>query len=343
MCAPQVMQAIGERLGRREFLGMAVSGAAAVSALVASPSAQAAEAKRPPARGRGRNVMGLSHVQSSQFPIWPGFTPIQITNIKNHDRDGFYGNTWTLWEHHGTHVDAPIHFAKGKWSADEIPDATLVAPAVVIHVHARAKTDPDTAVIVDDLEAWEQKHGRIPAGAAVFMHSGWEARANDETAFRNADRQNVMHFPGFSKEAAEFLVKERSIVGIGVDTMSLDLGNSKDFATHVTVLGANKWGIENLANLVKIPESGATVFVGVPRVKGASGGPARVVAVWYRRGRRSAARAEPAPGRWTGRLGSHRRREATPWRRRGVRINWRRRITNTCCIRSSTRRSMPRP
>ncbi len=280
MCAPQVIQAIGERLGRREFLGMAVGGAAALSALAGSPTAEAAEAKRAPARGRGRNVVGLSHVLTSQFPIWPGFTPIEITNIKSHDKDGFYANAWTIVEHNGTHVDAPVHFAKGKWSADEIPDAALIAPAVVIHVHDRAKAEADTAVTVDDVRAWEQKHGRIPAGAAVFMHSGWEARASDQAAFRNADARNVLHFPGFGKEAAEFLVKERSIVGIGVDTLSLDPGTSKDFAAHFTVLGANKWGIENLANLAKIPESGATVFVGVPRVKGASGGPARVVAMW---------------------------------------------------------------
>jgi kynurenine formamidase len=280
MCAPQVIQAIGDWLGRREFLGMVLSGAAAVGAPAMASPAEAAEAKRPASRGAPRNVMGLSHVLSAQFPIWPGFAPIQVTKVRDHDKDGFYVNSWTLVEHHGTHVDAPIHFAKGKWSADEIPDATLVAPAVVIHVHDRAKADPDTAVTVDDLKAWERRHGRIPAAAAVFMHSGWEARANDQAAFRNADAQDAMHFPGFGKDAAEFLAKERSIVGIGVDTLSLDLGNSKDFAVHVTVLGANKWGIENLANLARIPESGATVFVGVPKVKAASGGPARVVAVW---------------------------------------------------------------
>lgn len=280
MCAPQVIQAVGERVARREFLGIVTSGAAAVGVLAALSSAEAADAKRPPSRGRTRNVMGLSHVQSSQFPTWPGFTPIEVTKVRDHDRDGFYSNTWTIYEHHGTHVDAPIHFAKGKWSADEIPDATLVAPAAVIHIHDRARTDPDAALTVDDLKAWEQKHGRIPAGGAVLMHSGWDARANDQTAFRNTDSQNVMHFPGFSKEAAEFLVRDRSIVGIGVDTMSLDPGNSKDFATHVTVLGANRWGIENLANLARIPESGATVFVGMPKVKAASGRPARVVAVW---------------------------------------------------------------
>lgn len=177
-------------------------------------------------------------------------------------------------------MDAPIHFGKAAWSADLIPDSALVAPVAVIHVHDRAKADPDAMVTADDLKAWEAKHGKIPKGAAVLMHSGWEARAGDVKAFRNMDGQGVMHFPGFSKEAAEFLLKERDIVGIGVDTLSLDHGASNDFAVHFGLLPANKWGVENLANLARIPEAGATVFVGLPKVKGASGGPARILAVW---------------------------------------------------------------
>jgi len=291
MCAPQVIGAVQERLGRRQFLGAAVAGAAALG-FVAGPHRDVAAAQYSPPRAgpqrpqaaaprpRGRTVLGLSYVLSPQFPIWPGFPPIEVTKIKDYDTDGFYANTWTLAEHHGTHVDAPIHFVKGKWSADEIPDSALVAPAVVIHINDRAKTEPDAVLMVDDLKAWELKYGPIPAGAAVFMHSGWEVRSSDQAAYRNADAQSVLHFPGFSKEAAQFLVKERSIAGIGVDTLSLDPGNSKDFAAHVTVLGANKWGIENLTNLGKVPDTGATVFVGVPRVKGASGGPARVLALW---------------------------------------------------------------
>jgi kynurenine formamidase len=280
MCAPHVFQAVADRLGRREFLGLGVAGAGAALLQALAMPASAAEAKRAAPRGRPRTVVGLSHVLTPQFPIWPGFTPIEITTVRTHDKDGFFVNTWHTVEHHGTHVDAPIHFVKGRWSADEIPEAALVAPAAVIHIHDRATSNPDTGVTADDLKAWERRYGRIPEGAAVFMHSGWEARVGDQGAFRNADAQDVLHFPGFSREAAEFLVRDRSIAGIGVDTLSLDPGNFKDFAAHVTVLGANKWGIENLANLATIPESGATVFVGVPKVKGASGGPARVMAVW---------------------------------------------------------------
>jgi kynurenine formamidase len=226
------------------------------------------------------NVMDLSHVHTGSFPIWPGFIPIQVANLLTHDKDGFFVNIWVTPEHHATHVDAPIHFGKNAWSADAVPANTLVCAAVVIHIHDRARGNPDAQVTVDDLRAWESKHGRIPAGAAVLMHSGWEARAGDQSAYRNMDAQGAMHFPGFSKETGEFLLKERNINGIGVDTLSLDHGASKDFAVHYSVLPANKWGIENLANLAKIPEAGATIFVGLPKVKGASGGPARILAVW---------------------------------------------------------------
>ena len=162
----------------------------------------------------------------------------------------------------------PCTSGRGSWAADEIPEASLICPAAVIQVEERARTNPETPVTVDDLKAWEAKHGRIPPGAAVLMYSGWEARIGDQTAFRNMDAKQMMHFPGFSPEAAEFLLKEREINGIGVDTLSIDLGSSQDFKVHYTILPANKGGIENLANLGKIPARGATIFVGLPKVKG---------------------------------------------------------------------------
>jgi kynurenine formamidase len=228
----------------------------------------------------GQTVVDLTHTLSASTPIWPGANPIQLQTLVTHDKDGYYANQWTVHEHHGTHVDAPLHFGKGTWAADEIPEASLICPAAVIHVEERARTNPETPVTVDDLKAWEAQHGRIPPGAAVLMYSGWEARIGDQTAFRNMDAKQMMHFPGFSPEAAEFLLKEREINGIGVDTLSIDLGSSKDFKVHYTILPANKWGLENLANLGKIPARGATIFVGLPKVRGASGGPARILAMW---------------------------------------------------------------
>jgi kynurenine formamidase len=177
-------------------------------------------------------------------------------------------------------VDAPLHFSGKGWSAAEIPARALVAPVVVLDIRSRARRDPDAQVGVEDVKAWEKKHGRISRGAAVVMWSGWEDRARDQAAYLNMDSKGIMHFPGFRPEAAEFLVRERAVVGIGVDTISLDHGPSTDFGAHFAVLPANKWGIECLANLGKIPARGATLFIGLPRVKGASGGPSRILAVW---------------------------------------------------------------
>jgi kynurenine formamidase len=201
----------------------------------------------------GQMVVDLIHTLSASTPLWPGAHPIQLQTLVTHDKDGYYANQWTVHEHHGTHVDAPLHFGKGTWAADEIPEASLICPATVIQVEERARTNPDTPVTVDDLKAWEAKHGRIPPGAAVLMYSGWEARIGDQAAYRNMDAKHMMHFPGFSPEAAEFLRKEREINGIGVDTLGIDRGASQDFKVHYTILPANKWGLENLANLGKIP------------------------------------------------------------------------------------------
>src|SRR5205823_1627943 len=134
-----------------------------------------------------------------------------------------------------------------------LPPAALLASAAVLDLRDRAGRDPDTAVTVDDLRAWEKQHGRLPDHAAVFLNSGWDAKAKDAAAFRGGDRAGALHFPGFSGPAVEFLVRERTIAGVGVDTLSLDIGPSADFAAHKTLLGAGEWGLECLANLGTIP------------------------------------------------------------------------------------------
>jgi kynurenine formamidase len=153
-------------------------------------------------------------------------------------------------------------------------------PLVVIDVSKRTAANPDTSVTVSDIEAWERQHGRLPAQAAVFMRSGWDARIGDARAFVNADASGTMHFPGFSPEAASFLVRSRDVAGIGVDTLSLDPGPDKTYAAHKAWLASGKWGVELVANLKDVPPSGATVFVGATKVKGATGGPVRLIAVW---------------------------------------------------------------
>jgi kynurenine formamidase len=185
----------------------------------------------------------------------------------------------TFDEHTGTHVDAPVHFVAGAVSADRLPADRLIAPLAVITIAGRAAKDPDTLVSAEDVLQWEKRYGRIPAGAFVAMHSGWDAHVDDANRFFNRDAKGTMHAPGFSEAAARFLVAERDISGVGVDTLSLDAASAQKFVAHLAILGAGKYGIEMLTNLSRVPASGATIVVGAPKHEGATGGPARVLAL----------------------------------------------------------------
>jgi kynurenine formamidase len=266
-------------LSRREALRLAAGAAGAVACSSRGAAAGAAGAKRALAAG---NVLDLTHPLSAAFPIWPSPVnfPIKVTRAATVAKDGYFANKWELVEHHGTHLDAPAHFAPKGATAERLAAASLVVPAAVIDIRARARKDADAVVTLDDLKAWEKAHGRLPKNCGVFLNSGWDAKAGDAKAFLGQDDSRTLHFPGFSKEASEFLLKEREVAGLAVDTLSLDFGASKDFAVHRLWLGAGRWGLECVANLAKLPPTGATVFVGAPKVVGASGGPARVLAVW---------------------------------------------------------------
>jgi kynurenine formamidase len=177
-------------------------------------------------------------------------------------------------------MDAPGHFVLGGRLTPEIDPRELMVPIVVIDISDRAKSEHDAAVTVDDLVGFERRHGRIPRGALVCEYSGWESRVDDPDDFKNADAGGTYHFPGFGIEAVDWLLTNRSITGIGVDTLSLDVGASTTFDVHVGLLNADKYGLENLANLSLIPPRGAEVFVGVIPWEEGSGGPCRVVARW---------------------------------------------------------------
>jgi kynurenine formamidase len=194
--------------------------------------------------------------------------------------DGYYMQQWTIIEHIGTHVDAPGHFTPGGRLSPELRPEELVVEAVVIDIADRAARDPDTVVTVDDLRAFEHRHGRIPRNAAVLMYSGWAAKVGDAAAYRGADADGVLHFPGFGPEATEWLLRRRGIRALGVDTLSIDPGVSETFDTHLILLGADRYGVENLNNLDRIPRRGATIMVGLIPYEAGSGGQARVFASW---------------------------------------------------------------
>jgi kynurenine formamidase len=277
-------------MSRRDALHFAAGVAAGIACVSCSTGASAAadepiDANPPPGvPGAKRtiaanNVLDLTHTLSPAFPIWPGNEPIKLTNKGTFAKNGFYSNRWDVGEHHGTHLDSPAHCSPGI-TAEKIDPASFVAPAAVIDIRERVKKDTDAAVSIDDLKAWEKAHGRLPKGCAVCLNSGWDAKAGDAKAFLGTDGANKLHFPGFSKPAAEFLATERDVAGLLVDTLSIDTGAATDFAVHKVWLGAGKWAVECVANLGKVPPSGATVFVGAPKVATASGGPTRVLALW---------------------------------------------------------------
>ena len=274
MCAPECIDAVCREINRRSLLTGALAGGAAIAASTATVEPAAAR-QLPVIANR---VVDLTHTMMPEFPTYGGGKQLEIETLTTFEKDGYNTNKWILYEHTGTHIDAPIHFATTGATADQIPADQLVAPLVLIDIRERADADADTQLTPDDIKAWIEANGPIPPGACVAMNSGWDRHVTS-AKFRNADDKGVMHFPGFHSEAAKMLLEEADIVGIASDTISLDQGQSKDFATHLTVLPAGKWGLENVANLSSISAKGATIVVGVPKIKGASGGPTRVLAL----------------------------------------------------------------
>ena len=231
-------------------------------------------------------VVDLSHTFDDDTVYWPtdaqGFELETLNDGVTAGGWYYSANRFETAEHGGTHIDAPVHFAQGKKSVDEIPLSSLIGPLVVIDVTEAASTDQDYRVTVADLRAWEKSHGRLPEGAIVVMRSGWSRRWPDRAKVLGTDRPGDtenLHFPGFSKEAATFLVEERDVNAVGVDTPSIDHGPSKDFIVHQIVNGADKPGLENLANLEAVPESGATILALPMKIRGGSGAPVRAIAV----------------------------------------------------------------
>ncbi len=211
--------------------------------------------------------------------MFPAFRPVQIRQRFSTAKDGFYANEITYDEHTGTHMDAPVHFVDKAVSADDLSVERMIAPLAIVSIAERAAKDADTTLSVDDLLAWEKQHGRIPRGGFVAVHTRWDARIASPERFLNKDSKGTMHAPGFSEEAAKFLVQQRDIVGVGIDTLSLDTGAAQKFVAHLALLGAGKYGVELLANLSIVPPVGATIVAAAPKHEHASGGPLRVLAL----------------------------------------------------------------
>lgn len=242
--------------------------------LVLALSASAEELRQKVAASK---VVDLTHPLYDAMPFWPGSVPFKKTRLVDYDQ-GYQLHKFEMGENTGTHVDAPSHFDEGNVAIDRLALQDLVVPAVVIDVKDKVADNPDYQLTDADIRNWEAANGAIPAGALVILNTGWNKRFGDPEAYVNADANNVMHFPGYHPDSAAVLI-ERGIVGVGIDTMSIDFGGSGDFAFHNAMLKAGNYQIENMANLDALPTRGATVIVGVLPVKDGSQAQARILAL----------------------------------------------------------------
>jgi kynurenine formamidase len=232
------------------------------------------------------NWIDLSYDFSKETLFWPTAETFHLdTAFEGITTGGYYYSAYNFRsaEHGGTHLDAPIHFAKGKWSTDQIPLENLTGDAIVIDVSEKAMKDPDYQITAKDIQEWEESNGAIVENSIVLFYKGYgdfypDAKKYLGTDERGAEAVAKLHFPGIHPLGAEWLVHDRKIKAVGIDVASLDYGQSKDFKTHQVFNSANIAGFENVANLNKLPPRGAYVVALPMKIKGGSGAPLRIIA-----------------------------------------------------------------
>jgi kynurenine formamidase len=228
----------------------------------------------------------LTYAFDSTTIYWPTAQPFRLTVVSaQRTPAGYYyaANNIAAAEHGGTHLDAPVHFAEGKNTADQVPLSQLIGPAVVIDVRHQADSSADYLVRPSDITAWEGTHGKIPQSAIVLIRTGWGSRWPDRartlgTTKTGAAAVAELHFPGLDLDAARELAR-RKVKAVGIDTPSIDYGQSSNYAVHRRLFASNIPAFENVANLDQLPATGAFVVALPMKIKGGSGGPLRIVAL----------------------------------------------------------------
>lgn len=235
----------------------------------------------------GLKWIDLTHTHDTNTLYWPNnLRPYQhFTDAEGITPGGYYYSSYSICtpEHGGTHLDAPIHFAEGKETVDQIPLNHLTGDAVVIDVSEKALANRDYLISVEDIEAWEKKNGPLPDSTIILFRTGYgkfypKRLEYFGTAKTGPEAIPDLHFPGIDPATTEWLLKNRNIKAFGLDTPSMDYGQSKDFKTHQLWLGANKPGFENVANLDLLPETGIYVMALPMKIARGSGAPLRIVA-----------------------------------------------------------------
>ncbi|HEY9228955.1 MAG TPA: cyclase family protein [Gemmatimonadaceae bacterium] len=231
-------------------------------------------------------MIDLTHPFNAQTIYWPNApSTFKLERLSYGKSEGgwFYSAfAYSSPEHGGTHLDAPIHFSEKGRTADQIPLAQLVAPAVVLDISAKARTNHDYRLTVADVQQFEKTNGAIKAGTIVLLRTDWSKRWPNRKAYMGDDTPGdatKLHFPSYGVDAAKLLINERKVAAIGVDVASIDYGASKDFMVHQIAGAANVPGFENLMSLDQLPATGATVIALPMKIEGGSGGPLRAVAL----------------------------------------------------------------
>jgi kynurenine formamidase len=232
-------------------------------------------------------IVDLSHPYDEDTVYWPTAEGFELSeDFEGLTDKGYYytANTFCSAEHGGTHIDAPIHFAEGRNTVDEIPLEKLMGGAVVIDISERCADNPDYRVTVSDFELWEMENGTLPEGAIVLLRTGYEAFWPDRVRYMGTDERGPeavakLHFPGLHPDAARWLVANRSINAIGLDTPSIDFGQSTNFESHRVLFAADIPAFENLNNLRALPASDFVVIAMPMKIAGGSGGPLRIAAI----------------------------------------------------------------
>jgi kynurenine formamidase len=224
----------------------------------------------------------LTHAFAPGIPRWPGFPTEERKVIYTYEKDGFQAEIFTHVGQYGTHCDPPGHFHKGLRLIDEIPVKEMILPLVVIDCSQKVAANSDYQLVLEDIQAWESRHGRIPQGAFVAMRTDWYKRFSDINAFYNKDDKGQPHYPGWSIEVLKFLFDERGISAIGHEPIDADAAVAQVgefFSCESYVLKTNRFQIELIANLDKVPEAGALLVCSWPKPKAGTGFPARLFAI----------------------------------------------------------------
>jgi kynurenine formamidase len=231
-------------------------------------------------------MVDLSHAYGGGTLYWPtDTTGFRLDTLAEGQTPGGYfyaAKQFATAEHGGTHLDAPFHFAEGGATAESIPLERLILPGVVLDVSQSAAANPDYLVTPDDVLAWEEAHGRVPQGSAVLIRTGWAPRWPDALSYLGDDTPGEtgnLHFPGIGEAAARLLVEERGVGLLGIDTASVDYGQSTDFIVHRIGAAADVPNLENVADLSALPPSGFLLAALPMKIEGGTGAPVRIVAL----------------------------------------------------------------